>query len=216
MMTKNPIQKLYADRASSYQRLFVDFLGWGRELETFFRSADYLHPHSKILDAGCGTGIITRILYKLARDKGHGELKFHAFDLTQNMLEIFQQWIAEQAAENIEVQQADVLEIDSLPSHWKGYDLIITSTMLEYLPKDKVRSALYNLKELLGSKGTLLVIMTKRNFITRWLAEKSWKTNLYKESEIQTFFEDAGFDKIEFKGFPPRWSNFIMAIEAKS
>jgi hypothetical protein len=87
--------------------------------------------------------------------------------------------------------------------------------MLEYLSKDEVRSALSNLKKLLGNRGTLLVIMTKRNFITRVLAEKLWKTNLYKESEIQAFFGDAGFDKIEFKGFSPRWSNFIMAIEAK-
>ena len=66
MNTHDPVRRLYTDRGALYQRLFVDFLGWGRELETFFRKAHYLRPGLKILDAGCGTGIITQVLYRLA------------------------------------------------------------------------------------------------------------------------------------------------------
>ncbi len=212
MKTSNKTEKLYAERASSYERLFVNFLGWGRELESFFRRSNYVQPNNKILDAGCGTGIITRVLYQLARDEG---VKFHAFDLTQNMLDIFQQWIAEQGANDIELKQADVLEIETLPSHWNEYDLIVTATMLEYLPKDKLGVAFANLRQLLKNDGILLVIITKRNFITRWLAEKWWKTNLYEESEVRTLFHAAGFNKIDFKKFSLQWSNFILVIETK-
>ena len=36
MKTNNKIEKLYTERASFYEQLFVDFLGWDRELEFFF------------------------------------------------------------------------------------------------------------------------------------------------------------------------------------
>jgi ubiquinone/menaquinone biosynthesis C-methylase UbiE len=108
-----------------------------------------LHADSRVLDAGCGTGIITRILHQLAQEKNYTGINFHSFDLTENMLEIFRQWIATQGAEPIELAQADVLEIEALPEHWKEHDLVVTSAMLEYLPRDRVQDALANLNRLL-------------------------------------------------------------------
>ena len=215
MNPNKQIQKLYTERASLYQWLFVDFLGWGRELETFFRKSSYLRPDSKTLDAGCGTGIITRILYQLAQEKNYPAASFHAFDLTPQMLGIFRRWITERQATRIETQQADVLELAALPSHWTDYDLIISSTMLEYLPRHQVKTALSNLKVLLKQDGTLLVFLTRRNPMTRWLAETWWKTNTYAESETRMLFQSGGFDHIQFRPFSPGWSNSIMVIEAR-
>jgi SAM-dependent methyltransferase len=101
MRTNDSVRKLYTDRGALYQRLFVDFLGWGRELEIFLRRANYLRSNLKILDAGCGTGIITRVLYELAQEQGHAGIQFHAFDLTPKVLEIFRQWISAQGANQI-------------------------------------------------------------------------------------------------------------------
>lgn len=211
----NSTQKLYTERASLYEHLFVNFLGWGRELEAFFRKSDYIRPGFKILDAGCGTGIITRILYRLAHSKNHEGIQFHAFDLTQNMLDIFHQWILDTDATGIELKQADVLEIEALPSHWKEYDLIVSSTMLEYLPGDRIRDALHNLKQLLRAEGILLVFITKRNFLTEWLGKRWWKTNVFQVDEIQQIFRDVGFSAIERKRFSLLWSNSIIVIEAR-
>jgi len=215
MSSENWVQKFYAKRASLYERLFVDFLGWGRELETFFRRSGYIQPDFKILDAGCGTGIVTRILYRLAQERGFEGVRFHAFDLTQNMLDIFQQWIATHGADNIELKQADVLEAHAFPSSWREYDLIVSSTMLEYLPEDKIMDALINLERLLSNNGIFLAFLTKRNTLTQWLAEKWWRTNLFEESETQLRFYKAGFANIKFKNFSSRWSKFIIVIEAK-
>jgi ubiquinone/menaquinone biosynthesis C-methylase UbiE len=216
LMNNSQVQKLYKKRADFYERLFVSFLGWGKELETFFRKSDYIHPNFKILDAGCGTGIVTKTLFQLAHRKDVHGVQFHAFDITQNMLEVFQQWIAKQVANNIEIQKADVLEIDGLPSYWKDYELIVASTMLEYLPKGKVEYALKNLKNLLGKGGVLLIFITKRNFITQWLAKKWWKTNLYDGEEIRVLLYNAGFVKSEFKNLSSGWSSSILVIEAKN
>jgi cyclopropane fatty-acyl-phospholipid synthase-like methyltransferase len=215
MNTHDPVRKLYTDRGALYQRLFVDFLGWDRELETFFRKAPYLRPGLKMLDAGCGTGVITQVLYRLAQEQGFAGIQFHAFDLTQRMLEIFSQWIAAQGATQIELAQADVLETVQLPAHWQGYDLVVSSTMLEYLPTHQVTNALTSLKQLLNLDGLLLIFMTRRNRLTRWLAGRWWKTKTYTERDIQTFLQDAGFDEVKFVDFSPRWSRFIMALEAK-
>jgi SAM-dependent methyltransferase len=215
MSNNNQVQKLYTKRADFYERLFINFLGWGKELETFFGKSDYIRPNFKVLDAGCGTGVVTKTLFQLANRKVVGRVQFHAFDITQNMLEVFQQWIAKQRANNIEIQKADVLVIDALPPYWKDYELIVASTMLEYLPKDKVEYALKNLKQLLGTGGVLLIFITKRNFITQWLAKKWWKTNLYGEQEIRALLNNAGLVKSEFKKLSSGWSNSIIVIEAQ-
>lgn len=207
-------ESLYAKRASFYERFFINLLGWGRELETFFRSSNYLLPTSRILDAGCGTGIVTRTLYQLAKDKGYTEIAFHAFDLSPNMLNIFRQWVNNTNVKNIKVQQADVLKIESFPSGWDEYDLIVSSTMLEYLPKQRVKEALTNLRQLLKERGVLVVFVTKQNLITRWLARAWWKTNLYKEPEIESLLEAAGFEEVKFRNLSFGWSNSIMVIEA--
>lgn len=214
-MAGDSVQKLYTERASLYDRLFVGFLGWGKELHRFFRGSDYVHPGDRILDAGCGTGVITRALYQLALEQGHQGIQFHAFDLTQNMLDVFQEWIDAQGAANIELQRADVLEPEALPSHWDRYDVVVSSTMLEYLPAGKVEQALGNLQQRLKSGGTLLLFVTRRNLVTRLLAEKWWKTKVYDERELISMLDGLGFNEITPKKLSPGWSSSIMALESR-
>ena len=66
----NPVERLYGRRALRYERLFVERLGWGKALETFFNRSPYLQPNSKVLDAGCGTGAVTIALARSAARMG--------------------------------------------------------------------------------------------------------------------------------------------------
>jgi ubiquinone/menaquinone biosynthesis C-methylase UbiE len=222
MKTNNEVsqaQALYTEKASLYQKVYISFLQWGKELHAFFGKSNYLQPHLKILDAGCGTGIVTRTLYQLAKEKGIEGIQFYAFDLTLNMLKNFQQWIKAEDADNIELAQSDVLDPKVLPSHWRDFDLIVCSEMLEYLSRDKVKDAIANLKQLLKKEGVLLIFITKRNWLTWWFAGVWWKANLYNKAEIQKAILDAGFKEITFKKFAwvltRVWSSSSMAIELK-
>lgn len=213
-MAKQSVEELYTGRSSFYDRLFVDFLGWRQELTRFFAKSDPLHPHARILDAGCGTGVITRVLYQHAQERGIHGVQFHAFDLTESMLAVFRRWIAEHGAEGIELRQADVLDPEALPSHWKDYDWVVSSTMIEYIPGDKVEAALDHLKQRLKPEGRLLLLITRRTALTRWLAEKWWKTSVYREADIHSMLGNVGFGGITSRQLSPGWSGSIMAVEA--
>ncbi|KUO52351.1 MAG: hypothetical protein APF76_04770 [Desulfitibacter sp. BRH_c19] len=213
MKTSSKIQELYTKRALHYESLYINRLGWGKELDAFFHNSNYLQTSLKILDAGCGTGVITRTLYKIAEEKGYEGLVFHAFDLTQGMLDIFQKQIIEKGIKNVKLEQADVLNPDSLPSNWNEYGLIISSALLEYIPKENVNSALSNLKQLLKDGGILLIFITRHNFVTSLAGKFWWKINLFEEDKFIAILQNVGFNKIEQKNLPSLWSKYIMVFE---
>lgn len=86
--------------------------------------------------------------------------------------------------------------------------------MLEYLPKQQVKQALLNLKQLLREGGILLVLVTRRNFLTGLLGKLWWKTNVYTEDEVRTVLRDVGFGKVKLKKLSSWWSSSIMVVEA--
>ncbi len=215
-MAAGRVQTLYTQKAKLYQLFFVDLLQWGNVLRAFFQEKVDFHAEMKILDAGCGTGIVTRSLYELAHCQRHGVFTFHAFDLTPAMLDLFRQWMDHEGIQDIELQQADALDLDrQLPQDWKDYDLIVSSAMLEYIPKEKLSQVLTNLKSLLHREGALLLLVTRQTGITRWLAAKWWHTNLFDYEELKAELRQAGFTAIQKEKLPGYWGSFILAIEAR-
>lgn len=192
-MGTDSIKKLYTRRALFYQFLFLNVLGYGRSIERIFRSSDVVRSGFKILDVGCGTGNITKILHSIAHERGYKNVIFQAFDVTQAMLDIFQRWIQKARARGIVVRQADVLHLETLPHNWSGYDRIIVSAMLEHLPKERIAEVLDTLRRLLKNDGKLIAVITKRTLFTRIFIEKWWETNLYDAKELENVFLGAGF-----------------------
>ncbi len=211
-MDNKEIQKLYTKKASFYHFLFVDFLGIGKRAENFFRKSKYVKSDIKILDAGCGTGNATRGLYKITKERNLKDVTFHAFDLTEAMLEVFKEWIKKAGVKNVSLKQANALELDKLPSNWKDYDMIISAGMLEYVPREKMKKAVHGLKDLLKKDGTLVVFITKRNLITRLCVGWWWKANVYSKEELQNIFESAGFQHFTIRRI--NW-HFMYTVEAR-
>lgn len=215
-MTTDRVQDFYTQRAKLYKFFFIDVLKWENVLATFFGENSYLRSDMKILDAGCGTGAITRALYGLARQQKLEKVTFHAFDLTPAMLEIFRQWVEAEQASDITLQHADVLELEKqLPQNWNGYDLIISSAMVEYIPKDNIPQALTNLRLRLNENGSLLVLATKKTWISQLLGGKWWGTNTFEPGELKAKFQEAGLQTIQFKSLPSFWRSSILVVEAK-
>jgi SAM-dependent methyltransferase len=173
----------------------------------------------KILDAACGTGLITRIIIEIAKKKRCSGIEYHGFDLTQAMLDLFQCWIAARNERNISIKKADVLILGGqLPRDWGNYDLIVSSAMLEYIPKENIQQAIGNLGNFLKDDGTFLIFITKKNLLMRFLIKWWWKANMYEKNEIQRILLASGFSKISFIDFVFAYghlNHWGLIIEAK-
>jgi len=206
--TRDPVE-LYSDRGQSYLR-FVRVVRYPQGLRaTFFRSP-LLRSGLRVLDAGCGTGIVTLALRDalLRRSLVPGVL--HAFDLTPAMLERFRGVLRERALEGIELVQADVLELSRLPASWSDYDLIVSASMLEYLPRHRLGAALRGLRSLLNEGGCCVLFVTRRNWLTRPLIGHWWKANLYERNVLVEALRDAGFASVVFRQFPPLFRHLAL------
>ena len=89
-----------------------------------------------MLDAGCGFGMATFSLLKVLREKNLDYRTIDAFDLTPAMLTRFREELETRGVSRVQLEHADVLKLESLPTSWTSYDLIISTSMLEYLRAD--------------------------------------------------------------------------------
>jgi 2-polyprenyl-3-methyl-5-hydroxy-6-metoxy-1,4-benzoquinol methylase len=215
-MDSEAVEQLYSEKASFYHRFFIDFLRYGAGLKAVLRRANYLRPGIRVLDAGCGTGILTRNMVEIARAQELAGITFQGFDLTRAMLDLFREWMARTQTPAIELRQANVLEPTQLPEDWKEYDLIVSSAMLEHLPKERLKDALVHLRSRLAPGGTLLVVITRKNLLMRFLIEAWWKANMYARDEIAGIFREAGlvptFGRFPFPyGHLNLWGHVIEA-----
>jgi SAM-dependent methyltransferase len=161
-----------------------------------------LRPGLKVLDAGCGTGAVTRAVLAGLTKRELLPAHFDGFDLTPQMLNRFWRSLERRPIPGIELVVADVLQLSALPASWRDYDLIVSSAMLEYLPKAAFLAALEGLRLRLRPGGTLVVFISRRSpfmvpLISRWR-----HANLYGRAELRESFREAGYAQVEFMAFP--------------
>ena len=207
----------YTHRLNTY-RSFISVFRSMQAYQAFFEASDFLKPDLRILDAGCGTGAATFALFNALQNSNLNYRHWDAFDLTPAMLNHFKKELKQREISNIQIREANVLHLECLPSSWKDYDLIISTAMLEYLPKKYFVKALVALRSLLRKKGRLVIAITKKNWTNWLLIEKWWKSNRYNWSELKQAFIEAGFEDIQFKKFTPSyfWQNqWGYLIEAR-
>jgi SAM-dependent methyltransferase len=213
--TADPV-RLYTERADSYVR-FVRLVGYPAGLRAWFRASPLLRSGLRVLDAGCGTGILTLALHDALVRRGLQPGRLHGFDLTPAMLDRFRAALQRRAIGDIELVQADVLQLAALPASWCDYDLIVSASMLEYLPRDRLVDALAGLRGLLGEGGSLVLFITRRNALMRPLIGRWWDSNVYDARELAESFDAAGFSDVAFDSFPlafrhlALWGHVVVA-----
>jgi cyclopropane fatty-acyl-phospholipid synthase-like methyltransferase len=192
---------MYTERAGSYHR-FVSAVGYPQGMRAVLRGFESLRSDLKVLDAGCGGGIATLALRDALEARKLRPGITHGFDLTPAMLERFRASLARRGISDVELRQADVLHLDGLPDAWKDYDLILSSSMLEYVPRQQLSEALAGLRERLAADGALLLFISRRNGLMEYLIQRWWTANLYDREELATAMQQAGFSRVRFHRFP--------------
>lgn len=195
------IANLYTSKVSEYE-LFVSAFLYPQGLKAFFIQCGLLKSNIRVLDAGCGTGIVSLALTEAFNSNNCSYNSLNAFDLSAAMLARFQAKLDKRNTGNIALHQANVLTLQDLPKEWTNYDLIVSASMLEYVPREKLVAALSGLRELLSKQGTFLLFITKKNILMDFLIGYLWSSNLYSRQELTDIFSLAGFTKVTFKEFP--------------
>lgn len=110
-VTDDPIQ-LFTERGHSYVR-FVHTTGYPKGIRSYFMTSPLLYSGIRVLDAGCGSGVVSLALRAALTRRGYRPALLHGFDLTPAMLEQFQDSVPTQAIDGVELLQANVLERSS-------------------------------------------------------------------------------------------------------
>ena len=196
-------REFFSRRAAVYDFAFFKLSPFMPVVRSILEDRRALTSDMKVLDAGAGTGLVTRVLYSLAREKGLSRIVFHAFDLTQAMLDVFQRWIDAEGAESaISTRVQDVLHLETLPPAWSDYDLIVTSTMLEYVLPASLDKALAGLIGLLKPGGKMIWLLSGRTLPMRFFVGWLWRANLYTKSELEAVLAKAGAVNVEYLSLP--------------
>ena len=137
------------DRIARLYDLTFKFNGYGRSLERYFREHPLLlEDDARILDAGCGTGLLTLALLRTLSRPAH----ITAIDLSASSLQKARQ-VAEQELRGrphrVRFMQANLL---ALPFADETFDFIATSGALEYV---SLRDGLRELARVLKPGGHL-------------------------------------------------------------
>jgi len=116
------VVRLFTHRVDQYA-LFMRAVFYPQGLRAYFRAAPFLQPHLRVLDAGCGTGAVSLAFRNAMLSRGFALGPMHGFDLTPAMLERFKTKLA-QSTSQIELRQADVLRLETLPHEPIRFDRV--------------------------------------------------------------------------------------------
>lgn len=217
-LNHSAVQELYTKRIDGYSSFIATFQS-PQGMQALLRRSPLLRPGLRVLDAGCGFGMVTFAFLEALREKNLDYKTIDAFDLTPAMLARFRSELETCGIPRVQLQQADVLALETLPPSWTNYDLILSASMLEYLPKQDVPRALRGLRARLAPNGHILVVITRKTPETKVLIEWWWHAERYTKDELLRTLAVAGFRDPVFRPFPWRYfwlnrANYVVEAHA--
>jgi len=204
LLSRSAVQELYTRRIDHYGS-FIDAFQSPQGTRALLRRSHLLRAGLRVLDAGCGFGMVTFAFLEALRERNLDYEAIDAFDLTPAMLARFHDELETRGVNRVQLQQADVLALETLPPSWTNYDLIISASMLEYLPKREFPRALTELRVRLSPDGYILIVITRKTPETKVLIDWWWHAERYTKNELLRAFAEAGFRNSVFDRFPSRY-----------
>jgi len=218
LLSRSAVQELYTKRIDRYSSFIATFQS-RHGMQALLRRSHLLRPGLRVLDAGCGFGTVTFAFLEALREWNLDYETINAFDLTPAMLARFRSELETRGIIRVQLQPADVLALETLPPSWTNYDLIVSASMLEYLLKQDLVSALAGLRARLARDGHILVMITRKTPETKVLIEWWWHAGRYTKNELLRAFDEAGFRTPVFRRFPWRYcwlnrANYLVEAHA--
>lgn len=153
----------FYDRIAGLYDITFKLNGYGRSLDHYLRAHPLpLSPGARVLDAGCGTGLLTLALIKALSIP----VRITALDLSASSIIKAKEAVAltrRRRKHKVAFTQGNVL---SLPFADDSFDLIVTSGALEYVP---LRDGFSELARVLAPEGYLLHLPVRPSPVSKLL-----------------------------------------------
>ncbi len=152
----------YYDKIAAFYDLTFKLNGYGRSLDQYFDNNPLpVSRGAKILDAGCGTGLLTLALLRNL----HFPVDITALDLSTTSISAARKAVAEAPGrrQDVTFTEGNLL---SLPFTDNSLDLVVTSGALEYVP---LGEGMNELARVLSPGGYLLHIPCRPSVATTFL-----------------------------------------------
>jgi ubiquinone/menaquinone biosynthesis C-methylase UbiE len=142
-----------------------------------------IRPGMDVLDVGCGTGAVTRIL---AERVAPGQVI--GVDLSEERLSVARELAEQQGVSNVEYMRADVRDLDLKE---KRFELVYSRFLFQYLPGKTGLDTLAAMRRLARPGGTVTVADLDGNHLYRYPLEEEWEKVL---RQLVHAIEETGFD----------------------
>lgn len=184
----------FYDRIASLYDITFKFNGYSRSLEKYLEERlPPLPAQARVLDAGCGTGLLTLALLKVLDQP----LRLTAVDLSASSLATARRSVAENSGrtQSVRFAQANVLR---LPFADDSFDLIMTSGVLEYV---SLREGFGELARVLVPGGYMLHLPVRPSPVSK-LLEVMFRFKAHPPKEV-TKNTRRHFRVVNHHRFPP-------------
>ncbi len=175
--------------------------------ETTLRHA-VLKPGERVLDVGCGTGVLTRLAAGVVGEKGH----VIGIDPATKMISIAK----ENASREKSRAEFKLSTIENLPFEDNSFDCVLSSFMIHHLPSDLKLAGLTEVYRVLRPGGRLLAVDIYRPvnplwWIIAWVLYFSRFTRDHIAGRLPSYFRKAGFHQVETVGHSKGILTFWLA-----
>jgi ubiquinone/menaquinone biosynthesis C-methylase UbiE len=209
-LRKTKTQNFY-DRIAEVHNLTLKVNGYRVSVAKFLRSLDLtVDSETSVLDAGCGTGLVTLGFY----DAGFKPGRTVALDLSYGSLKLAMEQFGKERrtrTKKITAVQGNVLQ---LPFEDESFDLVFSCGVLEYVPLDE---GLREMSRVLKSNGRLVFIPVKPSLVGSVL-EFLYNFKIHPLESVRAsakkYFNIVGNYKFP-NAEPIAWSKAIFLLEKK-
>jgi demethylmenaquinone methyltransferase/2-methoxy-6-polyprenyl-1,4-benzoquinol methylase len=141
--------KVLESTPSRYDRA-INFLTFGKILPLYQRLTEYIKEGDRVLDIGCGTGLITL----LAAEKG---AVVRAIDINPEMLNIAKKRMTEaNLSDSVEFMEIGVAELDKETDN--SYDYVYAGMVFSELNDQELNYTLRHIQRILDPEGKLILV----------------------------------------------------------
>jgi ubiquinone/menaquinone biosynthesis C-methylase UbiE len=185
----------YYDKIAAFYDLTFKLNGYGRSLDQYFANNPLpISRGARILDAGCGTGLLTLALMRSI----HFPVNITALDLSATSISAARKAVSESPgrARDVTFAEGNLL---SLPFGDNSLDLVVTSGALEYVP---LAEGMSELGRVIMPGGHLLHIPCRRPSPATTFLEILFRFKSHPRKEILSRTEER-FRMVHEYRFPP-------------